>query len=83
MKFNGYRVCPNCGKEGKILPKSNNNPNSIIRSYSCQSCYWSGPMFKAVKKHSFFEFYLLTTGLIALVLVAIAGLFYILGHLPA
>ena len=40
-------------------------------------------MFKAIKQHSFFEFYLLTTGLIALILLAIAGLFYMLGHLPS
>lgn len=82
MKFEGYRVCPNCGKEGKMLPKSNNNPNLLIRSYSCQSCYWSGPMFKAIKKHSFLEYYFLLLGLIVLIISAMAGFFYLLTKLP-
>jgi len=82
MKFEGYRVCPNCGKEGKMLPKSNNNPNSLIRSYICQSCYWSGPMFKAIKKHSFLEYYFLLLGLIVLIISAMAGFFYLLTKLP-
>jgi len=82
MKFNGYRVCPKCGKEGKMLPKSNSNPNSIIRIYSCQSCYWTGPMFRAIKKHSFLEYYLLLFGLIVFIIGAIAGFFYLLSKLP-
>jgi hypothetical protein len=82
MKFDGYRACPNCGKEGKMLPRSNNNPNSVIRNYSCQSCYWSGPMFKAIKKHSFLEYYFLLLGLIVLIISAMAGFFYLLTKLP-
>jgi len=82
VKFDGYRVCPSCGKQGKMLPKNNHNPKSIIRSYTCQSCYWSGPMFKAIKKHSFLEFYILLLGLISLIIASIFLIFYILSQLP-
>jgi len=39
-------------------------------------------MFKAIKKHSFLEYYFLLLGLIVLIISAMAGFFYLLTKLP-
>lgn len=53
----GLRVCPACTKAGKLLPIRKNGGNVIFRRYHCQSCHWTGTMFRLAKKQSRPAFY--------------------------
>jgi hypothetical protein len=80
--FSGPRICPACGKKGRILPVNKTATNPFLRKYHCQSCHWQGLMFRAVKNQSRPGFYLSMGAIAGLLLLLVAALYKLLQMLP-
>jgi hypothetical protein len=78
----GPRVCPACGKAGRLLPVSKTANNPLFRSYRCQSCHWQGVMFRPFKKQSRVGFYATLFVLIGFVAAGLVLALALLDRLP-
>jgi len=82
ITIHGPRVCPACGKAGRLLPVSKTARNPLFRTYHCQSCHWQGVMFRPLKRQSRFGFYITLLALAAFLAGAFGVILAMLNRLP-